>query len=101
MQHFLPINTLLSNTTTTTANVEQFIMEFDRPLASQILNYLIQVTGLISALVFGISSVSSWTESVKSTQQAVQGNLLSMLTYCDQIRVVVSAPSIERGEDES
>jgi hypothetical protein len=60
-------------------------MVIDKPLAEAILNWFIQVVGLISAIVFGIFSILAWIESVKATRESISANILSMLMYCDTI----------------
>ncbi|KAF2164100.1 hypothetical protein M409DRAFT_25447 [Zasmidium cellare ATCC 36951] len=62
-----------------------------KPVAEILLNWFIQVTGLTAAVVFGVFSVLSWTNSRAAKEQANTANLLSFASICAQIKDNTSA----------
>ena len=47
-----------------------------------VLTAFIQIIGLTAAIVFGVFSALSWSQSVKATYEAAAANVIAMVTLC-------------------
>ncbi|KAK4498809.1 hypothetical protein PRZ48_009319 [Zasmidium cellare] len=56
----------------------------NQPVVEILLNWFIQVTGLTAAIVFGVFSILSWTDSRSAKKQADTANLLAFVSICTQ-----------------
>ena len=54
-------------------------------LPKKIILWLLQIFGIVAALVFGTFSVLAWQNSEKAAQQADVANLVAFLSFCGDL----------------